>query len=209
MDMPGISSFLDPAAVGVRLLNALLRREDWARQRLRAYAGKTVALALGRLRLVYTITSEGGLDLGHPAVVPDVTLTLPAERLPDLPQVIQDGDFSRIAQLMHVQGEAGLANLVSELAAHLRWDAEEDLSKVVGDVMAVRLVGGARQALAGLRDLGRRLAGNTTEYLSQESGLLVSRDELARLREQTESLSSRLDGLERRLDAGQARVKGR
>ncbi|HRL22271.1 MAG TPA: SCP2 sterol-binding domain-containing protein [Alcaligenes sp.] len=209
MDMPGISSFLDPAAVGVRLLNALLRREDWARERLRAYAGKTVALALGRLRLVYTITSEGGLDLGHPAVVPDVTLTLPAERLPDLPQVIQDGDFSRIAQLMHVQGEAGLANLVSELAAHLRWDAEEDLSKVVGDVMAVRLVGGARQALAGLRDLGRRLAGNTTEYLSQESGLLVSRDELARLREQTESLSSRLDGLERRLDAGQARVKGR
>ncbi|WP_341667818.1 ubiquinone biosynthesis accessory factor UbiJ [Alcaligenes sp. SDU_A2] len=209
MDMPGISSFLDPAAVGVRLLNALLRREDWARERLCAYAGKTVALALGRLRLVYTITSEGGLDLGHPAVVPDVTLTLPAERLPDLPQVIQDGDFSRIAQLMHVQGEAGLANLVSELAAHLRWDAEEDLSKVVGDVMAVRLVGGARQALAGLRDLGRRLAGNTTEYLSQESGLLVSRDELARLREQTESLSSRLDGLERRLDAGQARVKGR
>lgn len=208
MDMSGIPSFLDPAAVGVRLLNTLLRREDWARDRLRTFSGKTVALALGRLRLVYTITSQGTLELGHPSVVPDVTLTLPADRLPDLPHVLKDGDFSRVAQLMHVQGEAGLANLVSELAAGLRWDAEEDLSKVVGDVMAVRLVGGARQVFAGLRDLGRRLTDNATEYLSQESGLLVPRPEFDRLREQAEGLLSRLDGLERRLDQADAKRRG-
>lgn len=208
MDMSGIPSFLDPAAVGVRLLNALLRREVWARDRLRTFSGKTVALALGRLRLVYTITSQGTLELGHPSVVPDVILTLPAERLPDLPQVLKDGDFSRVAQLMHVQGEAGLANLVSELAAGLRWDAEEDLSRVVGDVMAVRLVGGARQVVAGLRDLGRRLSDNATEYLSQESGLLVPRPEFDRLREQAEGLLSRLDGLEARFDQADAKRRG-
>ncbi|MGE8548816.1 MAG: ubiquinone biosynthesis accessory factor UbiJ [Alcaligenes sp.] len=207
MDMPAIPSFLDPAAAGVRLLNALLRREQWARDRLRAHSGKTLALVLGRLRLVYTITSLGELDLGHPAVVPDVTLTLPAERLPDLPQVLKDGDFSRVAQLMLVQGEAGLANLVSDLAANLRWDAEEDLSRLVGDVMAHRLVGGARQAFAGLRDLGQRLADNVTEYLSQESGLLVPHSEFERLREQAQGLLSRLDGLERRLE--QAEIKRR
>ena len=200
MDMLGIPSFLEPGAVGVRLLNALLDREDWARERLRSHAGKTVSLIVGRLQLVYTISSQGKLEQGHPAVVPDVTLTLPQDKLPELPQILQDGDFSRVAQLMHVQGEAGLANLVSDLAANLRWDAEEDLSRLVGDVMAHRLVGGARQAFAGLRDLGQRLADNVTEYLSQESGLLVPHSEFERLREQAQGLLSRLDGLERRLE---------
>ena len=200
MDMLGIPSFLDPGAVGVRLLNALLDREDWARERLRSYSGKTVSLVVGRLQLVYTISSQGKLELGHPAVVPDVTLTLPQDKLPELPQVLQDGDFSRVAQLMHVQGEAGLANLVSDLAANLRWDAEHDLAKIVGDVMAVRLFSGARRAFFGLRDLGQRLVGNASEYLTEESALLVTRPELERMRERSGGLAQRLDELERRLN---------
>ncbi|EJC62961.1 MULTISPECIES: ubiquinone biosynthesis accessory factor UbiJ [Alcaligenes] len=205
MDMLGIPSFLEPSAVGVRLLNALLDREDWARDRLQAHAGKTVSLIVGRLQLVYTITSQGKLEQGHPAVVPDVTLTLPQDKLPELPQILQDGDFSRVAQLMHVQGEAGLANLVSDLAANLRWDAEHDLAKIVGDVMAVRLFSGARRAVSGLRDLGQRLAGNATEYLTEESALLVTRPELDRMRGQASSLVQRLNELDQRLSRLDAR----
>lgn len=205
MDMLGIPSFLEPGAVGVRLLNALLDREDWARERLRSYAGKTVSLIMGRLQLVYTISSQGKLEQGHPAVVPDVTLTLPQDKLPELPQILQDGDFSRVAQLMHVQGEAGLANLVSDLAANLRWDAEHDLAKIVGDVMAVRLFSGARRAFSGLRDLGQRLAGNASEYLIEESALLVTRPELERMREQSAGLVQRLDELDQRLNRLDAR----
>lgn len=205
MDMLGIPSFLEPGAVGVRLLNALLDREDWARERLRSHAGKTVSLIVGRLQLVYTISSQGKLEQGHPAVVPDVTLTLPQDKLPELPQILQDGDFSRVAQLMHVQGEAGLANLVSDLAANLRWDAEHDLAKIVGDVMAVRLFSGARRAVSGLRDLGQRLAGNASEYLTEESALLVTRPELERMREQSAGLVRRLDELDQRLKRLDAR----
>ncbi|AYN22149.1 ubiquinone biosynthesis accessory factor UbiJ [Alcaligenes aquatilis] len=200
MDMLGIPSFLEPGAVGVRLLNALLDREDWARERLRSYAGKTVSLIVGRLQLVYTISSQGKLEQGHPAVVPDVTLILPQDKLPELPQILQDGDFSRVTQLMHVQGEAGLANLVSDLAANLRWDAEHDLAQIVGDVMAVRLFSGARRAFTGLRDLGQRLVGNASEYLTEEGGLLVTRPELDRLREQSAVLTQRLDKLDQRLN---------
>lgn len=205
MDMLGIPSFLEPGAVGVRLLNALLDREDWARERLRGYAGKTVSLVVGRVQLIYTISSQGKLEQGHPAVVPDVTLTLPQDKLPELPQILQDGDFSRVAQLMHVQGEAGLANLVSDLAANLRWDAEHDLANIVGDVMAVRLFSGARRAFSGLRDLGQRLTGNVSEYLTEETALLVTRPELDGLREQSAGLTQRLDELDRRLNHLDAR----
>lgn len=52
----------------------------------------------------------------------------------------------------------------------------------------------------GLRDLGQRLAGNASEYLTEESALLVTRPELERLREQSAGLAQRLDELERRLN---------
>jgi len=53
-------SFLPtPSRLAVSALNALLRREDWARERLGRHAGKTVRFALGGFSLGLTIDSEG------------------------------------------------------------------------------------------------------------------------------------------------------
>ena len=43
-----------------------------------------------------------------------------------------------------VQGNARLAAEVLVLVRHLRWDLEEDLSRLFGDVVAHRLAGAAR-----------------------------------------------------------------
>ena len=53
-----------------------------------------------------------------------------------------------------MQGDAEFAQEVSFLARNLTWDVEEDLSRVVGDIAAHRIVQGARQA----RDWGREAA---------------------------------------------------
>ena len=57
----------------------LLKREDWARERLVRHAGKTVRFALGGFSLGLTIGSDGLAELSDPAVVPDVTLTVSPE----------------------------------------------------------------------------------------------------------------------------------
>ena len=43
---------------------------------------------------------------------------------------------------VEMQGDAELAQEISFLARHLTWDVEEDLSRVVGDIAAHRVVGG-------------------------------------------------------------------
>lgn len=199
--MPPIPSFLHPAALALRALNALLRREDWARHRLSPYAGKSLRFSLSALSFNVTISSEGELHLSDSAVVPDVTISLPPGRHTELLALWREGRVSQISSVMHIQGDAGLAQLVSDLARDLRWDAEEDLSRIVGDVAAVRLLAGLHALGTGLRQAASHGRENIVEYLGEESGLLVQRREFELWRERVGALSARLDALDRRAAA--------
>jgi ubiquinone biosynthesis protein UbiJ len=146
-----------------------------------------------------SIGATGLLQPCDVAVVPDVTLSVPADRLRDAPGVWRAQGWVGVTGLTHIQGDAGLAHVLSDLARSLRWDVEDDLSRVVGDVMAVRLLAGTRRVAADARGALRRAADNVGEYLGDESGLAVRsatfRDWVGR----RQALADRLDGLESRL----------
>jgi ubiquinone biosynthesis protein UbiJ len=97
-----------------------------------------------------------------------------------------------------VAGDERLAAAVMTLLRHLRWDAEEDLSKLLGDVAAHRLVGLARGLAAWQADAARRLAGTLADYAVEEKRLLVSKadfetfaSDVSRLRDAVERLEKR------------------
>lgn len=194
-----IPSFLAPATVCAGALNQLLRREEWARERLSRHAGKTVRFVVGRTTLALTLQAAGYAEPSNAAIVPDVTLTIPAGKLADLPRVLRGHDPRDIAQLMHVEGDAALAQVVSELASELRWDIEDDLAKVVGDVAAVRLIKGVKSLVGGAQVSAQRLAGNVSEYLSEESQLILGRPAYEEWRTELLATQIRLDLLERRV----------
>lgn len=188
-----------PADVLLRGLNALLRRESWAGARLAGHAGKSVRVAAGAWSMQISIQSDGALQACDAAVVPDVTLSIPADRLRDLPGAWRRQGLGGVTALAHIQGDAGLAHLVSDLARDLRWDVEDDLSRVVGDVMAVRLVQGGRQLAAGVRQSAARAQDNLAEYLAQESGIGLRGADFHRWRDDLQAFESRLDRLDERV----------
>ncbi|MBV6273341.1 hypothetical protein KVP09_10505 [Alcaligenaceae bacterium CGII-47] len=198
--MPPIPSFLHPATLALRAFNALLSREDWARDRLSPHAGKSLCFSLGAWSFSVTIGSQGELDRTDAAIVPDVTIQLPAERRAQLWTLWREGRLSDIGSMMHLQGDAGLAQLVSDLARDLRWDIEDDLSRIVGDMATLRLLGGLRTLGNGARTAAQRAQENMAEYLGEESGLLVQRQEFDAWCKDVEALSRRLDALGRQLD---------
>lgn len=194
---PGRSSVVASA------LNSLARREPWAAERLAPHAGKVVTLAVGTLSVSLFIAAEGRLQAAAADAQPDVTLTLPADRLAGVPQAVSGGNPAAVAELMHVQGDAGLANAVSYLAQHLRFDIEHELASRLGDIPAMRLLAAGRAVASGARESGRRLAANTAEFLSEESGLMASRPALQSFAERIAQLNSRLNALDARLAAAQ------
>jgi len=193
-----------PAAAATRAFNALLDREPWARDRLQVHAGKTAKLVLGGVRLAFGITAAGHVAPALEDVAPDVVLTVATDKLSSL----MSDDPARRMSAVRIDGDAALAHTISDLARDLRWDVEEDLAGVVGDVAALRLVQGARAVNAGVRDGAWRLAENLSEYVTEEAGLVASALALAawsaevrRLRDATERADKRLEALRRRVDA--------
>ncbi len=187
------------ASAGVTALNRLLGREAWAVQRLSRHAGKTVRLALGQTFISLTIASDGLVQVADASIVPDVTLTLPAGELGQVFNVMRHKDPEQLVDAMHIQGDAGLANVVADLARNLRWDVESDLARVVGDIPAARLVSGARALAQGLKQAGERLAGNVGEFLTEEDPVLTGRYGFSVLQADCSNLLHRLDQLDHRM----------
>jgi ubiquinone biosynthesis protein UbiJ len=59
---------------------------------------------------------------------------------------------------VHIEGDVQLAAEVNWLIDHVRWDIEEDLSKLVGDAAANTLVSMGRQAFQAMQHFIRKPA---------------------------------------------------
>ena len=106
---------------------------------------------------------------------------------------------------VHIEGDAEVAQTFSELLQHARPDLEEELSRVVGDVMAHQVGNAARSALAFGRRAADTFAQNVAEYLQEEGRDLPTRIEadefitaVDKLRDDVERFDARLAHLERR-----------
>jgi len=179
-------------------LNALLQSEPWARERLLPFASEILELRAPPLpKLRFTITADGRLDATRGAGEASLLVTIRPEALA---AAVKGED--QLLRAIDVAGNAKLAAEIMFLARHLRWDAEEEAAKLVGDAAAHRLVALARGAAAWHADAARRIAGSFVEYAVEEKALLVKRAALeeiaaahARLRDGLERLEKRVERL--------------
>lgn len=193
-------SLPQPKQIAVRVLNALIHREDWAQQKIRQHAGKFVRLHIAQFQLDLAILPSGELALNMSESVPNVTLKMSEEGLRTLPALWKDGaDMDAIASLMHVEGEAGLAQLVSELARYLRWDIAAELNSLVGPFMANVLISAFQKARVIGQDVGNKGLEKTKEFLAQDYHVIVQLPKLQGLREDIQQLSQTVQQLEQRI----------
>ena len=182
----------------------LLDPAQWARSRLREHAGKQVRIDLLPVPalVVLRIAPDGYLEHGESEATPDLAVTL-------TPVVAARWLVDREAAWREakVEGDMELAAAVSHVISNLRWDYEEDLSKVVGDVAAHRLARGARRLSAWPAEAAGSFARAVAEYLSEERGALATPlavEEFTagvdELRDAVERLDKRIDRLASRLD---------
>jgi ubiquinone biosynthesis protein UbiJ len=112
-----------------------------------------------------------------------------------------------------ISGDADLARTISEVANGLQWEVEEDLAPWVGDIAALRIAKAGRQFIGTAKSTAQKLAENMAEYWLEENPTLLYRragedfaTDVARLRDDVERLSKRVEQIERlaRTDAGAA-----
>jgi ubiquinone biosynthesis protein UbiJ len=131
----------------VLFLNHVLMQEKEAQNRLLRKKGSVIHVRWGVFALDLLITPAGLVDRASAASKPDLLLAVVAES----PSVVVQSVLAGKAPPVKIEGDVQLAAEVAWLADNLRWDVEEDLSRLIGDVPAHTLSNLARQALAGLR----------------------------------------------------------
>lgn len=200
------------AVPAVAVINHLLAQEAWARALLARHAGKEACIDAGLASLRVLVARDGLLEAAGAhldAGAPSVTIRVkPA----DLPLIAQDR--ARALSFVKIEGDAEFANVISQLANGLRWDAEHDLERVLGPLGAHRAVQGARRAAGGAGQAGRRLAENLAEFLAEERPVLVRparRDafslDVVRLRDDVERAAKRVARLEQALARHEAQAQ--
>lgn len=209
------------AGVVAAAINHLLEQQPSARASFAEYHGAVFRIAptgpkgtaaltsatgssgqiFDRLITDFTILEDGRLS---PGAVEPPRVTLQFELSPNLAlDFLRDGSAGAMRRV-RIEGDAALATAIAGLARQLRWDVEEDLSHVIGDLAAHRVGETVRSAAAGGRDLMDRARTTTLQWLIHDDGALVGRpalesfrDDLRRLRDDVERLAKRVERLDR------------
>ena len=136
----------------VLTLNHVLQQEPQALQRLARQKGRVVQVRWRRFELALRTTPAGLLDLAPAQAVPDLTLTVSQDSPWELAQTVLRSERPQVVIADDVQ----LAAEINWVVDHVRWDAEEDLSRLMGDAPAHALAQAVRPLVAALQGFLRR-----------------------------------------------------
>ncbi len=183
-----------PSRAAAAAINHVLAPADWAREALRRHVGRVALFVLPPVELALAVTPEGQVAPAPEGAAPDLSIALsPGDALRVL-----SGTASASA-LARIEGDAAFGATIRHLFHNLRWDFEEDLSKLIGDIAAHRAASALR-SLAGLPgEAAARLGGAAAEYATEEARLVPPRAEVEAWMSEVDRLRDEVARLEARL----------
>lgn len=184
---------LDQTAVA--FINHLLRGASWAREALRRFAGKTARFDAAPFGFSFTVQDNGEVGAAAADAAPTVTITL----TPGLALRIAARDETAWREI-GVSGDTDFAAALNHVARNLRWDIEEDLSRVFGDIAAHRMAESGRVfrrwGEQAIENTGRSLA----EYWTEERPLVASAQDLDQFNREVDRLRDDVARFDKRVE---------
>lgn len=185
------------ASAAIAPLNHLLRGESWARRRLQPFAGKTARFRLPPLiNLALTVQASGEASAAASGAPDDAVLTLAPSLLPRV--LVHDEDVYRE---IRVSGDNVFAEEIIDIGKNLRWDVEQDLSRVLGDILAYRVVKAGGSLTRWHAETIGNLAHTWVEYWTEERPLLAKPDDMREFIHEVRTLWDDAARLEERVAA--------
>lgn len=175
-------------------INHLLGQAAWAREKLVPFAGHAALIKMPPFEAAFLIGTDGCLSAPPPEAELEVSITLPAAT----PLLALQGKDAPM-RAARIEGSAEFAETLGFVIRNLRWDAEEDLSTLVGDIAAHRIVAGTREFAAWQQQAARNFAENLAEYFTEEQPLIARQAEIAEFSSAIDRLRDDVARLEKRV----------
>ncbi|MDP3679072.1 MAG: SCP2 sterol-binding domain-containing protein [Methylotenera sp.] len=181
--------------VSTQLLQHLIAQNSWANELLQPFAGKSVQLNIALLNTSLVILENGSLAIAGDTNVPDATITIAPSLLLRL---IAKDEAAKLQ--IKIEGDTYLATELAKVFSNLRWDYEDDLSKLVGDVPAYKLGELGRHAVNTVKETSINLTEMLSEYWQEEKPMIAKKRHVAQFNAEVDTLRADVERLEKRLN---------
>lgn len=173
--------------------NRLLAQSPDAASALMPWAGRNICIETPLMRMTVVLTDDG--LMGKTQADPEVVLHLPLAFF-----MARAHDPAAASRLIELRGDTELGGHIGHALALLHWDVAEDLSNLVGDVLASRMI-----SLAGIlghfpKALGQRALVAGVEYWRDEVSELPSAEQICAWQHAVDMLRDDLARLEKRVE---------
>ena len=189
-EWPGL--FAPPVAAAI---NHLLRSASWARERLTPCAGKIARFNVAPFTATLAILDSGQVADAPATGSADASFTL----TPGLALRMLAADQNAWQQV-EVAGDTALTREILYVAQNLRWDAEEDLSRVFGDIAAHRMMRTANELNHWRRETANSFARSLAAYWTEERPLIAKSAHVKQFIAEVDALRDDVERLEKRLE---------
>lgn len=181
-----------------RFLQHICSQNQWSKIYLAPFAGNTIAFDFVLLKANVIILEDGSLAIAgknnSEIARPEATIYLP----PSLALRMMTGDESAKTQIK-VEGDAHLATEFSKVLQNMRWDIEEDLSKITGDIAANKIGSATKKILQTAKKQTVDAAEMLSEYWQEEKNILAKKRQVESFNSQVDMLVNDVARFEKRL----------
>ena len=175
-------------------INHLLGQAAWAREKLAPFAGHAALIKMPPFEATFLVGTDGCLSAPLPDAELEVSISLPAAA----PLLALQGKDA-VMRAARIEGSAEFAEALGFVIRNLRWDAEEDLSRIVGDIAAHRIVKGTGEFAVWQQQAAQNFAANLAEYFTEEQPLIARQADISAFSGDIDRLRDDVARLEKRL----------
>jgi ubiquinone biosynthesis protein UbiJ len=177
-----------------RVLNHLLTQNQWARDELLPFSGKTVHFNIPPAHASLTVLEDGNLAMAGEVPASDASIQLS----PSLALRLLAKDADAMSQV-RIEGDTELAKTLAKVLQSIKWDYEEDLSKVLGDISANKTSAILKSSAHEAKKQAVNFAEMAAEYWQEENPLIAKKRHVEDFVQNVDALRDDVERLEKRL----------
>lgn len=181
-------------SLSTKILQHIIAQNSWASTILLPFAGKSVKVDIGLLHTSLMVLEDGNLAIAGETNISDATITIPPSLLMRL---IAKDEAAKLQ--IKLEGDTHFATELAKVLSHMRWDYEDDLSKLLGDVPANKIGAFGRNAVNTAKATTINLADMLSEYWQEETPLIAKKRHVEQFNGEVDALRADAERLEKRL----------
>ena len=181
-------------ALSTRLLQHLISQNSWASNLLQPFAGKSIQINVSFISTSLVILENGNLAIAGETNLPDAKVTIPPSLL--LRLLAKDEAANR---QINIEGDTHLAAELAKVFSNMRWDYEDDLSNLIGDIPANKIGTFARDTANSVKETSVNLAEMLSEYWQEEMPLIAKKRHLEQFNAEVDTLGADVARFEKKL----------